>query len=62
MSSDTHDLPDDISALRALIVAERAMHDAERATAKVELASRDAKLAARLVEIDHLKMVLSKND
>jgi transposase len=60
MSSDAHDLPANIDALRALILAERAQHDAERATAKVELASRDAKLAARQVEIEHLKMVLAK--
>ena len=60
MSSDAHDLPDDIEALRALILAERAEHDAERATAKVELASLAARLVARQVEIDHLKMVLAK--
>lgn len=60
MSSQAHDLPADIDALRALILAERAQHDAERATAKVELAARDAKLAARQVEIEHLKMVLAK--
>ena len=60
MSSQAHELPADIDALRALIMAERAQHDAERATAKVELAARDAKLAARQVEIEHLKMVLAK--
>jgi transposase len=60
MSSQAHDLPADIDALRALILVERAQHDAERATAKVELAARDAKLAARQVEIEHLKMVLAK--
>lgn len=53
MSSDAHDLPDDIDALRALIVV-------ERATAKVELASLSASLVARQVEIEHLKMVLAK--
>ena len=60
MSSDAHDLPDDIDALRALILAERAERDAERATAKVELSLSAARLAARLVEIEHLKMVLAK--
>ena len=67
MSSQAHDLPDDIDALRALIQAERAERDteraerdAERATAKVDQASLAARLAARQVEIEHLKMVLAK--
>ena len=53
MSSEAHDLPDDIDALRALILA-------ERAAAKVELSLSADRLAARLVEIEHLKLVLAK--
>ena len=67
MSSEPSDLPDDIDALRALIVAERAERQAERAerqsesaTAKVEIVKRDAELAARLIEIDHLNAMLAK--
>ena len=67
MSSEPSDLPDDVDALRALIVAERAERQAERAerqsesaTAKVEIVKRDAELAARLIEIDHLNAMLAK--
>ena len=67
MPNEPSDLPDDVDALRALIVAERAERQAERterhsesAIAKIEVARRDAELAARLIEIDHLKAMLAK--
>jgi transposase len=46
MSSDANELPRDVDALRALILAERA--------------ARDTALAAKQIEIEHLKMVLAK--
>ena len=54
------DLPKDIDALCALILAERAERAVERAAAKAELTARDAELVARGVQIEHLKAVLAK--
>ena len=60
MSSEPSDLPDDVDALRALILAERAGRQSESATAKIEVARRDSELANRLIEIEHLKAMLAK--
>ena len=60
MSNEPSDLPDDVDALRALILSERAERQSERATATVEAARRDAELAARRIEIDHLNAMLAK--
>src|SRR5450631_3569308 len=56
MSSDAHELPRDVDALHALILAERA----ELASSRAALATSNAELAARRIEIEHLKMVLAK--
>lgn len=67
MPTEPSDLPDDVDALRALLLAERAQRQSERAerqnesaTAKIEVARRDAELANRLIEIEHLKAMLAK--
>ena len=64
MPNEPSDLPDDVDALRALIVAERAERQAERqsvsATTKSEVARRDVELANQLIEIEHLKAMLAK--
>ena len=60
MSNEPSDLPDDVDALRALILAERADRQSESALAKIEFARRDAELAARRIEIDHLNAMLAK--
>ena len=60
MSNEPSDLPHDIDALHALILAERAERQSESATAKIEAARREAELAARLIEIEHLKAMLAK--
>ena len=60
MPSDAHDLPRDIDALTALILAERAERQAELETSRAALTARDTALATRLVEIEHLKAMLAK--
>ena len=63
MPSEAHDLPMDIDALHALILAERAERQAElarRTEVEASLATRDAELAKRLIEIEHLKAMLAK--
>ena len=60
MSNEPSDLPDDVDALRALILAERVERQSERATSTAEAARRDAELAARRIEIDHLNAMLAK--
>ena len=60
MSTDANELPKDIDALTALILAERAERQSERAAAQAEVARRDAELAKRAVEIEHLKSILLK--
>jgi transposase len=51
--TDSNDLPDDVDALRALILAERAERHAEHA-------ARTAELVAKQIEIDHLRAMLAK--
>lgn len=63
MPSEAHDLPTDVAALTALILAERAERQAElarRTEVETSLATRDAELAKRLIEIEHLKAMLAK--
>ena len=60
MSNEPFDLPDDVDALRALILAERAERQSESALAKIAVARRDAELVARRIEIDHLNAMLAK--
>ena len=67
MPTEPSDLPDDVDALRALLLSERAQRQSERAerqsesaTAKIEVARRDAELTNRLIEIEHLKAMLAK--
>jgi transposase len=51
--TDSQDLPSDIAALRALILAERAEHRAEHA-------AQAAELVAKQIEIEHLRAMLAK--
>lgn len=63
MSNAADNLPKDIDALTALILAERAERQSERtrlAEAEAKLAARDAELSKRAVEIEHLKSILAK--
>lgn len=63
MSTDADNLPKDIDALTALILAERAERQSERARlaeAEAKLAVRDAELSKRAIEIEHLKSILMK--
>lgn len=56
MPTDATELPKDIEALTALLLAARA----QCADAEARLAVRDAELGKRLVEIEHLKAILAK--
>jgi transposase len=56
MSRDTHELPRDVEALTALLLAERA----RRSEAEAKLAERDSELSKRALEIEHLKSILVK--
>jgi transposase len=58
--TDSNDLPDDVAALQALIVAERAERRAEQAASAAAIAARIAELAAKQIEIDHLRAMLAK--
>lgn len=63
MSTAADNLPNDIDALTALILAERAERQSERtrlAEVEAKLAARDAELSKRAVEIEHLKSILAK--
>jgi transposase len=51
--TDSHDLPGDVAALHALILAERAERRAEQA-------ARSAELVAKQIEIEHLRAMLAK--
>jgi transposase len=51
--TDSNDLPRDVAALQALILAERAERHAEQATSAAEL-------VAKQIEIDHLRAMLAK--
>ena len=53
MLTDSQDLPSDIAALRALILAERAERRAEQAAQTTEL-------VAKQIEIEHLRAMLAK--
>jgi transposase len=60
VATDSHDLPDDVAALHALIAAERAERRAEQAASAAAIAARIAELAAKQIEIDHLRAMLAK--
>ena len=53
MLTDSQDLPGDVAALQALILAERAERHAEQAARKAEL-------LAKQIEIEHLRAMLAK--
>ena len=53
MLTDSQDLPSDVAALRALILAERAERHAEHA-------AQTAELVAKQIEIEHLRAMLAK--
>jgi transposase len=58
--TDSNNLPDDVAALQALIVAERAERRAEHAASAAAIAARITELAAKQIEIDHLRAMLAK--
>jgi transposase len=58
--TDSHNLPDDVAALQALIVAERAERRAEHAASAAAIAARTTELAAKQIEIEHLRAMLAK--
>jgi transposase len=58
--TDSNNLPDDVAALQALIVAERAERRAEHAASAAAIAASTAELAAKQIEIDHLRAMLAK--
>jgi transposase len=58
--TDSNDLPDDVAALQALIVAERAERRAEHAASAAAIVARATELAAKQIEIDHLRAMLAK--
>ena len=60
MVTDSNDLPDDVAALQALIVAERAERRAEHAANAAAIVARATELAAKQIEIDHLRAMLAK--
>lgn len=60
MLTDSQDLPGDVAALRALILAERAERRAEQAASAEAIAARTADLLAKQIEIEHLRAMLAK--
>ena len=60
MLTDSQDLPSDVAALRALILAERAERRAEQAASAEAIAARTADLLAKQIEIEHLRAMLAK--
>jgi transposase len=58
--TDSHELPDDVAALHALILTERAERRAEHAAGAAAIAARTAELVAKQIEIDHLRAMLAK--
>ena len=60
MVTDSNDLPDDVAALQALILAERAERRAEHAASAAAIAARTVELVAKQIEIDHLRAMLAK--
>jgi len=58
--TDSNDLPDDVAALQALILAERAERRAEHAASAAAIAARTVELVAKQIEIDHLRAMLAK--
>jgi transposase len=58
--TDSQDLPSDVAALRALILAERAERRAEQAASAEAIAARTADLLAKQIEIEHLRAMLAK--
>jgi transposase len=58
--TDSNDLPDDVAALQALIVAERAERRAEHEASAAAIAARTAELVAKQIEIEHLRAMLAK--
>jgi transposase len=54
------DLPGNVAALRALILAERAERRAEQAASAEAIAAQTAELVAKQIEIEHLRAMLAK--
>jgi transposase len=58
--TDSQDLPSDVAALHALILAERAERRTEQAASAEAIAARTVELAAKQIEIEHLRAMLAK--
>jgi len=58
--TDSQNLPGDVAALHALILAERAERRAEQAASAEAITARTVELVAKQIEIEHLRAMLAK--